>query len=910
MIQDLFAECLKVPSDEWESRLLQLCPNDAEMRQSVLELLLADSENQASDFLNKLRPTDDSTASRTETLPFEELGGYQIIRQIGQGSFGVVYQARRSSQSCHVDPKPYSSPQEETAQTTSDRIASSAPGPIACDEGFPENTQLFAIKVLHPWLRDKRSLNRFAAEARALRFLDDPHIAKFVEDGVEGDIRFIVMEYVHGHGMSECLRNSSGDYDVSQVPLATRIEWFYGVCQGVAAAHQHLILHRDLKPSNVLIENTGRAIVTDFGLAKFLDPSPQGIHESVLPMTGTGQSPGTLMFMAPEQLDGSDELCLATDVYGLGATLYFLLTGRPPYPGRSAVELCHAIRSGPPPSVTQIDRNVPKDLEAICFKCLSAVPRRRYQTAQALGEDIGRFQASEPITARRVSQAESFIYWARRNPITSALAVGLLASVVIGLTLISILWIQAERNFETAQASRADLLETIKEVTGHLKLVEGDPKTLSLQREMLLSIAKGYDRLAAYSQLEQRQANNRGVAWFKLGRVENQLGDLRAKDAAYSNAERVFREQLDREPANVEWLFDHFHALTSLDRHEDALVAIEKVIAADESNNVQYEDALSNALLELATEKLAKHELDEASLLADRGFAISSRLNEVHANDPRFLRKLAQQHYLQFELAVSRRDITGVSKHLSAACELIQLAHQRNSGDAGVQIEVIRFCHMMARLKSVFGDVAETERYLDIADQVTQKFYNDYPTFVDAWHQRAISLQWRLTHLWIIGDQEKIGDARSRLETFFEDRIAEKPECPIANMLLAMFIASPMLQDDPDLDKANQLLEIAKRNYAAGTLDHPQSILHLWSGDVEGLKASVEQSPLLLRYVRAIEAAEFEPPGSDVRDSAKIDVQMIWDYLTTDLYLFPQGFYRDIKFARAKREERRDTALP
>lgn len=881
MIQELFAKCLTLPAEQWEGVLLQRCPEDATVRQQVLDLLVADAENQASGFLNEPWQTDATHPSQAEPPPFQQLGEYQIIRQIGHGSFGVVYLARRRS--------------------FSDLLAASE---LESPPADVETKHLFAIKVLHPWLRDKRSLGRFAAEAQALRFLDDPHVATFVEAGSDGEVRYLVMEYVDGRGMNEYLRTSKGDYNVSLVPLPTRIEWFRMVCQGVAAAHQRLILHRDLKPSNVLIDDAGKAIVTDFGLAKFLDPDHQAASGVLASMTGTGQSPGTLLFMAPEQMDGSGELCLATDVYGLGATLYFLLTGRPPYAGRSSVELCRAIRLGPPAAIARDDLNVSKDLEAICFKCLCAEPRRRYQTAQALGDDISRYQAGEPISARRIGRLETTTYWIRRNPVTSLLATGWLVSISVGLAVALFLWMKAERNFDVAQASRTDLLETIKEVTGHLKIVEADPKTLALQREMLLSIAKGYDRLATYSELEPRQANNRGVAWFKLGRVENQLGDLQAKMMAYSNAEKVFRSQVELDPTNVEWLFDHFHAHTSLGRSEDALIAIEKVVAFDKSGNADYQNAYSNALLELALKKLTEDEVSQAVSLAQRGFEIAMQLNNRFPNDNRFLRKLAQHYFLQYEIAVRHRDLEQMIDHLKSANDLIRQSHQLDVTDAGVRIEVIKYSNSMALLHSMLGNESEAAQYFDIADQASEQFYRDFPTFIDAWGCRAVVLLRRVAFFHVFGDETASALAKKQFEDFVDARMSEKSHCYIANTFLALYVANPTLRASPDFLRARELIRVARQDPLVRPLDNAEQVLNLWQGEVEKVTPSAPAYPLFKHYLQAIEVANFQPPADPDRFPPAVDKHMLFDFLTYDPSLIPHGFYRDVTFARGQRMAR------
>lgn len=889
MIQELFAECLQVKENEWERVLLAKCPDDADVRNQVLELLRADAANQQGDFLPD-HPALNRPDKNELTGIRKQLGRFRLLRKIGEGSSGIVYEACLAVQQPTGDP---SADQGGADQGQLDRCSS-------------ESAERFAVKVLHPWLRDENSFARFAAEARALRSLDHPHIAKFVEAGSEGDIRYLVMEYIGGECLSERLKNGAGKYEVGKIPLDLRIRWFQMICEGVAAAHQQLLLHRDLKPSNVLIDTEGNAVVTDFGLVKFLEPKILDQSDDRLSgLTSTGQTPGTLLFMAPEQMDGSGQLRLATDVYGLGATLYFLLTGRTPYMGRSAVELCDAIRTGPPIPIHTFDPSTPKDLHAICVKCLNAKPERRYQTAQALEEDISRYLAGEPISARQIGYLETATYWLYRSPVQALLVIGLVLSILLGLALTSIFWVKAERNYAQAEASKSDLLQTISEVTTHLKSVEHDPKTLPLQREMLLSIAQGYDRLATYTELSPRHENNRGVAWFKLGRAEHQLGDKEAKRQAYANAEKIFCGQLEKDPENVEWAFDHFHALTSLRRSEEALKAIERVIDLDQTENLSYLDAYSNSLLEFAREKMFANQLEKAAELADRGLRLSATHHKRYPDDQRFLRKLAQHHYLQYQLATRNRMLDSMVKHLSEAVRLIERAEEKDRRDAGVRIEVIRYRLMMARLESMRGNHDQAQEHFVFSDRESNEFFAEFPTYTDAWICRADSLRWQVAHYWSVGNQDQLARVRREYEQLLMERLKDRHNCHLANARLAMLIASPTLQDVPDLKRGAELLEIAKQDSFAAALGYPNSILKIWSGNLEALGTEDGYAPILRFYIEAIENSEVKSVEMVAPQLLEtVDADMLFEFLSYYEFLIPHGFHRDVAFAIEMRKER------
>ena len=202
------------------------------------------------------------------------------------------------------------------------------------------------------------------------------------------------------------------------------------IAEAVQYAHENEVIHRDLKPGNVLLDAHGHAKVTDFGLAKKL--------RSDSALTASGQIMGTPSYMPPEQAQGRADIGPLADVYSLGAMLYCLLTGRPPFQAASVMDTLKQVLEQDPPAPHSLNAAIPLDLETIALKCLQKEPHRRYASARELAEDLNRFLAGEPIRARQISTSERYWRWARRNPVIAVLG-GVLTAVLVLVTIGSLL---------------------------------------------------------------------------------------------------------------------------------------------------------------------------------------------------------------------------------------------------------------------------------------------------------------------------------------------------------------------------------------------------------------------------------------------------------------------------------------
>jgi tRNA A-37 threonylcarbamoyl transferase component Bud32 len=345
-----------------------------------------------------------------ETVPFEKIAGpdgpgpavatpgvpgYQVLDLLGKGGMGVVYKARQ----------------------------------VGLD-------RLVALKMMlhteHASADDRR---RFQTEAQAVARLQHPNIVQIHEVGEHQGQPYFSLEYCPGGTLANRLRGTPWE-------PAKAAELMRTLARAVHAAHEANVVHRDLKPANVLLGADGQPKIGDFGLAKKLDEQSQ---------TQTGAVVGTPSYMAPEQAGGKGkQVGLAADIYALGAILYELLTGRPPFKAPSPLDTVLQVLSEDPVAVRRLQPQVPRDLETICLKCLEKEPRKRYASAAALAEDLRRFLAGEAIHARPARAIERGWRWCRRHRALASLA----ASIVVGLVLSSYLLVTM-RAHAVAQRDKA-----------------------------------------------------------------------------------------------------------------------------------------------------------------------------------------------------------------------------------------------------------------------------------------------------------------------------------------------------------------------------------------------------------------------------------------------------------------------
>jgi WD40 repeat protein/serine/threonine protein kinase len=329
----------------------------------------------------------------SQLTALRSFGDYELLEEIARGGMGIIYKARQKSLG-----------------------------------------RMVAVKMLLFGEQSGKDLaQRFRAEAAAAASLQHANIVAIHEVGAHEGQPFFAMEFIDGQSLAQLAAGQP-------LPATRAARYVKIVAEAIHYAHERGILHRDLKPSNVLIDPFDQPRVTDFGLAKRLH------HDSEL--TLSGQVLGSPNYMPPEQAAAKRGLVgRRSDVYSLGAILYHLLTGRPPFVGETLTDTLHSVLNTEPISPRLLNPSVPRDLETLCLKCLEKEPSRRYPTAQALAEDLDRFLRDEPIQARPVSRAEKVLRWCRRKPVVASLGAAtlvLLLAVAVTST-VSAIRIQRQR---------------------------------------------------------------------------------------------------------------------------------------------------------------------------------------------------------------------------------------------------------------------------------------------------------------------------------------------------------------------------------------------------------------------------------------------------------------------------------
>lgn len=487
-----------------------------------------DSDNQTRSSPNEPQPENDISGldGLTEHLGLEPaspdhdplrgqiIGGVTLVRPIGKGGMGIVYEGRQD-----------------------------------------RPNRIVAVKVMAPGLTSPSLLKRFQYEAEVLGRLQHPGIAHIYSVGVHrlkgASVPYFVMEYIAN---AKTLIEYA---DELKMAPRQRLDLFKSVCEAVAHGHQKGVIHRDLKPSNILVDHTGQPKVIDFGVARATD-SDMAITTM---QTDVGQLVGTLQYMSPEQVNADpNDIDVRSDVYALGVVLYELLAGKPPYDVRKKAihEVIRIVQEEAPTPLSALNRALRGDVAVIAGKCLEKDRGHRYSSASELGADIGRYLAGDAIIAMPPGFVDGLLRLARKHRVAAVAVAGLLSAIVVAAASISVFAVRAEiaRRIAVDQQQRATLAsERAKQARGaaeDLAVFMMDTLTEKLRKIGRLDLmGEVLGKLSGYHQqrihLEQTAGHapteedmqRRQTFYGRLGDLATATGDFKTARTHYEEALKI-----------------------------------------------------------------------------------------------------------------------------------------------------------------------------------------------------------------------------------------------------------------------------------------------------------------------------------------------------------------------------------
>jgi len=649
--------------------------------------------------------------------------GYTILGELGRGGMGVVFKARQVGLN-----------------------------------------RLVALKmILSGSYAGEADLARFRLEAEAVAKLQHPYIVQIYEINKWEGRPFFALEFVDGGPLDKKLAGNP-------LPFRQAAELLHKLAQAMDYAHQRQIVHRDLKPPNIMLTADGTPKVTDFGLAKKLDEEDG--------QTRTGAIMGTPSYMPPEQAEGrTKELGPAVDIYALGAILYELLVGRPPFKGATVWDTLEQVRTQEPVYPSRLLAKVPRDLETICLKCLNKEAPKRYATAGALADDLRRYLDGEPILARPTPTWERAWKWARRRPVAAALAV-VSTLFVVSLVAGGLAFgesqrrqaqeearlrriaedehRQAEENFRRAEENfrraeenfqRARLaVDTMLTGVGQERLAH-EPRMEKLRRELLTKAMLFYERF-----LEEK-GDDPGVRWetararFRVGDIRKMLGEQEAAEQDYAGARTALTDLLVQSPGEVRYRRD----LATCENHRGSLLRdARRTPEAEQAFRAAL--ALRQGLVEEKGE--AEDRLELAAVANNLGILLFGAGRYVEAEPI-----LRQTLRLRIEL-------------------------NEGSAEPVYRLELARGHNNLGLLLGATGRQGDAEQAFGHAQTVLAQLTADHPDVPDYRQELAITYN-HLGNFWRDTQPKKAEKAYGESQRLREQLVADFPTVPLYRQELA-----------------------------------------------------------------------------------------------------------------------------
>jgi serine/threonine-protein kinase len=542
------------------------------------------------------------------------------------------------------------------------------------------NREVALKQILDQHADDPISRHRFLVEAEITGGLEHPGIVPIYGMGKYGDGRpYYAMRFIRGDTLKEAIDQFQSARKSTVPPAAGRestptragatgsrdlafrklLGRFTAVCNTIDYAHSRGVIHRDIKPSNIIVGQHGETLVVDWGLAKSIGRNDLGTHsgEPVLApsspsgscATLPGGALGTPAYMSPEQAAGQlDRQGVWSDVYSLGATLYYLLTGKPAFEGDSVPNLLSAVKEGDFPPPRKLDQKIDRALEAICLKSMSLAPDDRYPSARALADDIDRWLADEPVKAHREGGLERLARWLRHHRVwtyaAAAALVGTSLAATIGVVVVdaarrreAAVRQEAETNFSAAQRAVDDYLTSVSENT--LLKRQDSVDMRSLRKELLTNALSYYTNFVKERQGDPRLRQQLATAHYRVAQITREIGSLVQALEEFQAAQKVWESLAASEPGNHQVrenladcherigqirysMGDHLTAMTSL---TEAIAILER-LTIEHPEITSYQASLAHCYMSKGIYLSELMQLNDAEQLLLKAKAIKERL--------------------------------------------------------------------------------------------------------------------------------------------------------------------------------------------------------------------------------------------------------------------------------------------
>jgi eukaryotic-like serine/threonine-protein kinase len=688
---------------------------------------------------------DESDVVRNADLLAMELDDFELVREIGRGGMGLVFEARQRSLRRNVAVKSMS------FGKTSARHA--RPGRKAAERNIDEMR------------------GRFLREAEVTGGLQHPGIVPVYAVGAAADGQpFYAMRLIEGESLHDAIVDFHAQLALNEDFPRTRAFEFrrllrrlIDVCNAVDYAHSQQVIHRDIKPRNVMLGRFGETLVVDWGLAKVASPTTGWADTAPLPLsqpasgTHQGSAVGTPAFMSPEQAAGDlERLGPASDVYSLGATLYCLLAGKTAFEGRDLLATFERVKRGEFPRPREVRAEIPAALEAICLRGMALAKSDRYPTATALADDVERWLADEPVSAYQEPFLERCARWGRRHRTWIRAAAVVLVLVSLVATIGALLVNDAR---QTAEAHRQQALERLaqaRRATDQWIVAASDalqtfPDAQSTRKELLTQVAKDYESFVGQASDDPVIELDRGRVLLRLGDVRRLLGDSAEAGRSYAEASAHFEQVLSRDPKWRDARFEAANAqlrqglasgdqkeFAEADRHYLASLELSDGLLAEAPSNDEYREGWSAAIVDRAALLANQGKWAESRELLDTAMARTAEWQETSPDSPTLHHIRAQLARLLSDVHLAqnrhREALTALTKAVESLDRLVEFDSENTAltnDRAGAQVQ-------LAVLARSLGLTEQERRAYQSARGDFQRLHERFPDIPG--HQESLAL--------------------------------------------------------------------------------------------------------------------------------------------------------------------------